>query len=183
MDKPFAVLVSDRSGHWDEWLVGAESKDEAIGFVRGYWLLNRKKIVALDLTNPREFRNATGIFGTPKVVSGTEGPHFLPVPAASGIGKILRRASSEPTVGVKQRVVRKHPMSKSKPVITPAPAPKKVRKRHPDKKKAKVVKTVKPQEESPPKKNRPVIIMPVLKVKKSTAIATTCSQKGSLDTP
>jgi len=107
MNKPFAVLVSDRSDHWDEWLVGAESKEEAVGFVRGYWLLNRKRIIALDLTHPKEFHDAVGVFGTPKIVGGITGPHFLPVPAASGIGSILRRASSEPTTNTEQQTIRK----------------------------------------------------------------------------
>ena len=119
MNRPYAVQVSDQGGHWDEWLVGAESPEEAVGFVRGYWLLSRKRIVALDLTKPKEFLKAVGVFGVPKVVD-QEGPHFLPVPAASGFKNILRRASTEPTVGVKRRAIRKRPRAAAAKAKKPA---------------------------------------------------------------
>lgn len=84
-NRPFAVFVSDKGGHWDEWLVAASDKESATAFVRAYWGLTNKRLVAYDLTVPEEYARSFGIYCVPKVAS-KEGPaHFLAVPVASGL--------------------------------------------------------------------------------------------------
>lgn len=97
MNKPFAIVVADRGGHWDEWLVGAQDKEEAVGFVRTHFGLAGRKLTAYDMTDAAELAHTCGVYGVPRVVDHDR-PHFLPVPAMSGADGHTRRAVVRPLV-------------------------------------------------------------------------------------
>lgn len=97
MNKPFAVVVADRGGHWDEWLVGASSKEEATEFVRSHFGLHGRKVTAYDMTVEEELQHTSGIYGVPRVVDHSR-PHFLPVPAMSGLHSQLKHQVVLPAV-------------------------------------------------------------------------------------
>jgi len=112
MNKPFGVMVSDKSGNWDLWLVGASNHDEAIQFVTRYWTIRGRRLVAYDLTNHEEAAKAC-VFGSPNVTQH-ESPHFLPVPAASGCRDVPRRPGMFPTVGPVTNVQTPKPPKKTR---------------------------------------------------------------------
>ncbi len=114
MNKPFGVMVSDKSGNWDMWLVGAKDHDEAVSFVNNYWNIRGRRTVAYDLTDHEEAAKVC-VFGSPNVTQH-ESPHFLPVPAASGNKQTPRRPGMLPTVGPLTNVqVPKVPRAPRKP--------------------------------------------------------------------
>lgn len=121
MNKPFGVTVSDKSGNWDMWLVGAKDHDEAVSFVNAYWNIRGRRTVAYDLTNYEEASKVC-VFGSPNVTQH-ESPHFLPVPAASGNRGVPRRPGILPTVGPLTNVqTPKAPKSPKKPKPQPKAA-------------------------------------------------------------
>jgi hypothetical protein len=120
MNKPFGVMVSDKSGNWDLWLVGASSHEEAVQFVSRYWTIRGRRVVAYDLTDHEEASKVC-VFGSPNVTQH-EYPHFLPVPAASGYREVPRRPGMFPTVGPFTNVQVPKPPKQPRKASAPKPA-------------------------------------------------------------